>query len=730
MLNAERGTKNMKEDELTDRTKTQVNAQYSESGMGETRTVPHSEFRIAPCGLRTSQRSKQKILIVDDRKENLITLRQVLRDVNAELIEATTGNQALAATLDHDFALAILDVQMPGMNGYELAEHLRGDEKTRTMPIIFVTAAQMDEESVFKGYESGGIDYILKPFSPQALLGKVRRFLELDRYTKHLDNMVQERTATVLHLNRVLSGIRHVNQLIVREKDPVRLIMEANRGLAETRGFHGVWIALVDDEGNLKDLTGYGYGEVFGDFKQRFEKNWRPTCCSAALRQQGSVVTENPLEDCSDCPLSAAHGCAKVGMSVALEHAGKHYGFMRVGLPEDVDPGGEEESLLQEVAGDIAYALYGIEQEEKRRRAEGVLRQSEEKYRNLFESSRDGIAFSNMEGNVIDANQAFLDMIGYREEELRKLTYQKLTPEKWHDMERDILEKQILARGYSSEYEKEYIRKDGSVFPVAVTVWLTKDEQMSPSGMWALVRDMSEHKLIEQQRIMTEKMTALGTLTAGVAHELNNPMMGMLNFTQYCLKKTSEDDPRYDLLQDTERETKRCIEIVKSLLTFSRMDRGGAEAYHKENIATLCNRVLSLLSYRIKQDNVSVLQHIAQDTPAVPMSASGMQQVFLNLIGNSLDALAEHAKKEIHIDIHPSADSVEVIIADSGSGIASENLQQIFDPFFTTKPVGKGTGLGLSVSRSIVEAHRGKITCESQVGKGTKFIIRLPIKKD
>ncbi len=145
---------------------------------------------------------KQKILIVDDRKENLFVLKQALSDLDAEIVEAQNGNDALAATLDHHFAVAILDVMMPGMNGYELAEYLRGDERTKIIPIIFVTAADDNSQQMFKGYESGGIDYIVKPYNPQVLLGKVKLFLEMDnvreelrRHRDKLDLLVAERTS-------------------------------------------------------------------------------------------------------------------------------------------------------------------------------------------------------------------------------------------------------------------------------------------------------------------------------------------------------------------------------------------------------------------------------------------------------------------------------------------------------------------------------------------------------
>jgi signal transduction histidine kinase len=173
-------------------------ALFRHSETRKSRIIYHaSEFEMNPV---------QKILIVDDRKENLVALRQVLHGVEAEIIEASNGNEALAATLDYTFAMAILDVMMPGMSGFELARHLRGDDATRLMPIVFVTAAYPDEHHVFGGYEAGGIDYIVKPYAPEVLLAKVRIFLEMDRqrqelqrHRDQLEMLVAERTAKLEH---------------------------------------------------------------------------------------------------------------------------------------------------------------------------------------------------------------------------------------------------------------------------------------------------------------------------------------------------------------------------------------------------------------------------------------------------------------------------------------------------------------------------------------------------
>jgi C4-dicarboxylate-specific signal transduction histidine kinase len=230
-----------------------------------------------------------------------------------------------------------------------------------------------------------------------------------------------------------------------------------------------------------------------------------------------------------------------------------------------------------------------------------------------------------------------------------------------------------------------------------------------------------------QMLVQAEKMSAVGTMVAGVSHELNNPMMGILNFIQYCLKHTSKEDKRYSVLQDAEHETNRCIDIVKNLLTFSRMEKEGQETRQKEICTVIFDRVFKLLSYRIEKQGVLITQHTAEETHAVWMKVNNIQQVFLNLIINALDALKDSERKEIHVHIQHEGEFVQVTVTDTGCGIFPENIQKIFDPFFTTKPVGEGTGLGLSVCRSIIKEHGGEIACESKLGVGTKFKILLPV---
>lgn len=230
--------------------------------------------------------------------------------------------------------------------------------------------------------------------------------------------------------------------------------------------------------------------------------------------------------------------------------------------------------------------------------------------------------------------------------------------------------------------------------------------------------------------IQVEKMRALGDMTAGVAHELNNPMMGILNYIQYAIKHTDEEARYYRPLVDAEREVQRCQDIITNLLTFSRMKAEGEEDFDTEKVSELCKRIVKLHAYKLRNFNVNVVEKYPDNEPSLPLKVNKLQQVILNFVTNAIFAMKEQEKRDLTLEIIIGTSSVTLKITDTGTGMDEETLDKIFEPFFTTKKTGEGTGLGLSVSKSIIEEHQGTLTCTSELGVGTSFSVNLPLKRN
>jgi two-component system NtrC family sensor kinase len=221
--------------------------------------------------------------------------------------------------------------------------------------------------------------------------------------------------------------------------------------------------------------------------------------------------------------------------------------------------------------------------------------------------------------------------------------------------------------------------------------------------------------------MQSEKLTSLGLLAAGVAHEVNTPLAVISNYTQMLARQLPPDDPRHTLVDKIVKQTFRASEIVNNLLNFSRT--GGAE-FAEVNLNSVVEETLSLVSHPLRTARINIIKTLADPLPPVLGSANRLQQVFLNLFLNARDAMPNGGMLEIRSQANNG--SVEIEITDTGVGISHEYVNRIFDPFFTTKGANRGTGLGLSVSYGIIKEHAGKIDVRSTAGKGTSFHLEFP----
>ncbi len=228
----------------------------------------------------------------------------------------------------------------------------------------------------------------------------------------------------------------------------------------------------------------------------------------------------------------------------------------------------------------------------------------------------------------------------------------------------------------------------------------------------------------QQSFLHKERLASMGQLSAGVAHELNNPLGTILLFTDILYKQTAETDPRREDLKLIQSEAMRCKKIVADLLNFARQQDVLAQ---ETDVHALLDQVLNIIALEPAAAHIKIVRHYAADLPTIQADPAQLQQVFTNLIRNGVEAMPDGGV--LTVATRPlNGQQIEIQISDTGSGIPPENLGKLFTPFFTTKPIGKGTGLGLSIAYGIIKMHRGQISVQSPGGKGTTFTIVLPVR--
>jgi PAS domain S-box-containing protein len=352
---------------------------------------------------------------------------------------------------------------------------------------------------------------------------------------------------------------------------------------------------------------------------------------------------------------------------------------------------------------------------------------------NLIESSVDGIIAADMKGNIFIFNKGAEALTGYKAEEvIGKLHITKIYPEG--------VAKEIMKKLRSPEYggvgkfiptQLNVLNKFGEEIPIqlsAVLIYNGTGQEIASVGIFTDLRPRlkMERRLQEThlQLVSSEKMASLGKLAAGIAHEINNPLGGILIYSSLMMEDLSEEDPRRGDLSRIVQEAGRCKEIVKSLLEFARQTEPKMEP---TDINRAINDGLFFLVNQALFHNIQIIKRLDSFLPFVRGNASQLKQVFMNIIVNAAEAMHGSGTLTITTSSAPDRKTVFVEFTDTGEGIPEENFTRIFDPFFTTKEVGKGTGLGLATSYGIVEDHGGKISVRSKVGEGTTFTIELPI---
>ena len=377
----------------------------------------------------------------------------------------------------------------------------------------------------------------------------------------------------------------------------------------------------------------------------------------------------------------------------------RHVGVVVVGYKEGQVPLNSDDMLLiRQMLNQASLAIENAQLVEQLQRQLTEVLELKQFNEEIIESSPAGIVVLDGEDNVVTANVAFADLVGAEPLELRRRNLRYLLP--IDDV--PTSEDGILA------IEMLNINDEVRQLQVSVASLLGH----SPAGMRVVVvQDVTERVEMEKRLKEQERLAALGTMAAGVAHEVNTPLTGISSYAQMLLAETAEDDHRHAILQKVERQTFRAARIVNSLLEFARSSEPGSEPV---DMVELVDDACELLEKQVQDRNVTLEWRNRPSTPALARVNEGeLHQVVTNLVLNAVDALSQRERRVISLEVDESDNWITVKISDTGTGIPAEIMDRIFQPFFTTKSDSGGTGLGLSLSHEIVRRYGGQLVAEN-----------------
>ena len=666
--------------------------------------------------------TKQKILIVDDKPENIFSLKRVLAEIDAEIIEALTGNDALIASLNHEFALAVLDVQMPEMDGYELAELLRFEEKTRSIPIIFVSAVYSSDYHVFKGYEAGAVDFLVKPFDAKILLSKVKVFLELDRQKRALarsnEHIKQQLYALNLSENRFKSLVETVPDIVYRINADgcFSFVNHAVERLgykpSELQGKHFSCLIRsveLDKVSRRNVLEKYNSGIQKGPvklFDERRTGDRKTTGLEIRLiPKKGSQNLSATLEQIGNESVVVEINSAGL-YSEDIENKTKiHLGT--VGVIRDITQRKlledrlrkSKEKLSKRVAErtcELVEKNRELQAEiELRKTAEQTVRKNQKQWEEIFEAVGHMAVVIDAHHNIIAVNRSAVEQLGRPKDELVGAKCHDI----FHGSKTPYMEcplKKYTQKGDSTSHEMimEVLDK---VYICSTTPVFEGDDNYSK--FIHIFTDITRRKVLEKELLQAHKMEAIGTLAGGIAHDFNNILSAQIGFSQLALENAEKGSLMEEDLTEILNCGMRSKELVRQILTFARQSD---EQYAYIHLDYIVKEVAKFIRSTIPS-SIELKTHV-QSASVVFANATQVHQVLMNLCTNSAHAMKKNggvleiSLTDEHID-KTAAESIQglepgnyvkLAVSDTGTGIAPQVVEKMFEPYFTTKDQGRG----------------------------------------
>lgn len=631
-------------------------------------------------------RSPVTILMVDDEPAKLLSYEVILKSLDEHLVKVTSGREALDYLLKSEVAVVLMDVSMPEIDGFELADMMRQHPRFQETPIIFVSAVHLTEVDRLRGYQRGAVDYISVPIIPDVLRAKVSVFAELYRKTRQLQQLNRELEIRVAERSEELKVLNEQLQERVAELESIMQVLPVGVAVA-----HDPQCEIITGNAALSELLGMKAGDNL----------------SRSFGGKRKIFREGTLVRAEELPV---HKSVRTGAATAMTELEIHADDSSAFLLASASP-------LFDQYGKVRGAVGAFFDVTERKHMEDTLRERAE----LLDLASEAIMVRDSSGTIRFWNAGAEALYEWRRDEVLGLNAHQLLATQFPIPEEEITTGLATRRYWEGNLVQR--SKSGREIVVASRQAL----KLNSSLVLEINRDITSQILAEEALRRNDRLTAMGKLAGIVAHEINNPLEAITNAFYLLRDHPSLDDEARYYAQIADQELARVSHITKQTLSFYRESQRAMEV----SVSELLDDVLTLQQRSLQLNRISIEKQYSTKgyVQGFPME---LKQVFMNLISNSIQAMPDGGRLRVTVasvaNKWEGASGVQISISDNGSGICAEDATRLFEPFFTTKSI-KGTGLGLWISKGIVQKHDGTLRFRSvflSSGKSTCFRVFLP----
>ncbi|MFP7296850.1 PAS domain S-box protein [Neobacillus niacini] len=660
--------------------------------------------------LNNTPAKKVNILMVDDHPENLLALEAVLTSPNYNLVSAHSGKEALKCMLQYDFAVILLDVQMPGLNGFDTAALIKAREKTKNIPIIFITAISQEMEHVHQGYSVGAIDYIFKPFQPETLRRKIEQFVKI--HQNHQENIIQTDLGHLLELNKV-------NKRLDRTTLNLRRTEALSKAISETITDT---IVTFDNQGSILSVNpavthmfGYKVNELVEKHILKLFPKWENELFNHSPHSFLSTIREsvgNIIEVVANRKDNGSFYADLLIASTIIEDEQIFVCTIRdVTERKQIEEVKKQrfmnlEHIVKERTLELTKSNEKLQKEieERKKIAENMFR-TQERFRKIFDSSPCLMAIlSQKDFTFIEVNTSWTKYMEYSSDELIN---QKINSKTFVD---EATENYLDLNKKSRNRKIRYETKNGEIRSGLLSNELI-DIHSEPC-MLVVLTDITERVHLENEMYRLDRLNLIGEMAAGIAHEIRNPMTTVQGFLQ--LSRNKVGNLTTDFIDLMLEELNRANSIITEFLNLA---KNKISVKKKQNLNAIIEALSPLIQAEAFRSNKQLKLEL-EVCPDIYLDEKEIRQLILNIALNGLDAMNSNGK--LTIKTFNDNDTLVLQIKDEGKGIAPEVLSKLGTPFFTTKETG--TGLGLAICYSVAKRHDAQI--EIKTGdNGTTFSV-------